>query len=81
MAGVDDIIGLLQQGQKAANTVAGVTALIAAGERLITVIRSNVEEAKDTASEQDLGVLRERADALAEKNRALSEQLDALLAG
>lgn len=78
---ITGIIGLLSQAQAVADKVEGVTALIEAGEQLITLIRENVELATATASEKDLTVLRERAASLALRNQALAEQVDAALSG
>lgn len=55
--------------------------LIEAGAELANVVRGNVEEAAAAMTTADAALLRAQAEQLAIDNRALAEQLDALLKG
>ncbi len=75
------IINAINAAASVSDKAVRVAALIDAGMELATVVRANVEEATATMSEADADVLRSRAEQLALTNRALGEQLDALLKG
>lgn len=72
---------LLGAAAQAAGKAQQVALMVDAGLELAAVVRANVEEAAATLSETDAAKLRARAGELAQTNRALSEQLDALLKG
>jgi hypothetical protein len=73
------ILDMIQELPVVGGTITEVGTMIDAGVRLAEVVRANIEEAVAVGNETDLVKLKARAAELATINRALAEQVDALL--